>query len=117
VVTNTGSLPLTITLANNGNESLIVTAVTMSGDYSETDNCGTLPATLTAGSTCVFIITFTPTQLGARPGSLTINDNAATPSQTVTFTGTGVSSAGSGRRLHSGVNRDRLRRATIIIRR
>src|SRR2546426_2108537 len=118
VVLNTPSSPLTITLVNNGTEPLVITAMTASGDFKQTTTCGTtLPATLAAGASCVFIMTFTPSQLGARTGDLTITDNAANLRQSVAFNGSGVSGASAGRRLISGIRRGDLQNATVVRRR
>jgi Abnormal spindle-like microcephaly-assoc'd, ASPM-SPD-2-Hydin len=46
-----------------------------------------------AGKTCVIKVTFTPTQIGTRTGTLTINDNAANTPQTVALSGIGGAQA------------------------
>ena len=55
--TPSASKPVTIT--NNGASAQQI-VITMSGDYTETDNCGT-PSTIAAGGSCTAKITFTPT--------------------------------------------------------
>jgi hypothetical protein len=67
-----------------------------------------MPATLAAGASCTFSLTFTASQAGPRSGALTITDNAANAQQSVTLVGTGIASIGAGRRAGSGVHRDRL---------
>ncbi|HXM63384.1 MAG TPA: SBBP repeat-containing protein [Terriglobales bacterium] len=59
-----------------------------SGDFSETNSCGTGVA---AFGTCQVYVTFTPTTTGARTGTLTMTDNAPNSPQTVSLTGTGMS--------------------------
>jgi hypothetical protein len=100
--------PATITLTNNGNEALVISNVATTGDFTQTNTCGTMPATLSAGASCTFSLTFTASQAGPRSGALTITDNAANAQQSVTLVGTGIASIGAGRRAGSGVHRDRL---------
>lgn len=59
-----------------------------SGDFSETNSCGT---GLAAFGTCQVYVTFTPTNTGTRTGTLTMTDNAPNSPQTVSLTGTGMS--------------------------
>ncbi len=51
------------------------------------NTCGT---SLAAHTTCTINVTFTPTQLGQRTGTLTITDNAAGSPHTVSLTGAGT---------------------------
>src|SRR5437588_9872522 len=48
------------------------------------------PATLAAGGNCTINVTFTPTALGARTGTLLLADNAAGSPQTVALSGNGT---------------------------
>ncbi len=77
----------TLTVTNTGSASLTPTAISVTGDFSETDNCQ--GASVSAGATCSIQVTFTPTAAGARTGQLTINANIPTGSLTVTLNGTG----------------------------
>ena len=83
----TTSTPRTTILRNMGDITLNISSKTVSGDFSETDNCG---ASVAAASSCTFTVTFTPTVLGVRTGSLTIVDDAPGSPHTVTLTGVGV---------------------------
>ena len=76
----------TVDLANQGTASLNISAIQITGDYSETNNC---PAVLAAGSSCSFSIVFTPTAPGSRAGSITISDSAAGSPHSVALSGTG----------------------------
>ncbi len=89
-VVGTTSFPETITLANNGNAALTVSSVTASGDFSQTNTCG---SSLAASASCAISVTFTPTAIGSRNGSITITDNASPATQTVSLTGTGTGPA------------------------
>jgi len=77
-----------VTLTNQGNASLTVSSIVISGNYAQTNNC---PGTLVASASCTINVTFTPTATGTRTGTLTLTDNAAGSPQTVTLTGTGQS--------------------------
>ena len=85
---NTTSPAQTVTLTNTGTGSLTITAIGTSGDFAQTNTCGTLPAMLAASANCTISVTFTPTAAGTRMGTLTITDNAAGSPHTVSLTGT-----------------------------
>jgi hypothetical protein len=78
-----------VTLANTGDAALTITSVSASGNFSETNNCGT---TVAGGQNCTINVIFAPTQVGALAGAVTINDNAGSGQQSVPLTGTGVGS-------------------------
>ena len=87
------SAPKTVTLTNSGTATLNISNIATSGDFAlvtSTKPCG---STLAAGKNCLIKVTFTPTQVGARTGSLTITDNAAGSPQSVPLTGTGAAQA------------------------
>jgi uncharacterized repeat protein (TIGR01451 family) len=80
------SQPLTVTLSGNGGP--IVTAVSASGDFSETNNC---PATPLVGSaTCTVTVTFKPTAEGSRSGALTITSDAPSSPLSIALSGVGA---------------------------
>ena len=74
------------TLKNTGSAPLAITSITTSGDYAQTNNCG---AALAAGASCNINVTFTPTAVQTRTGTLSVNDNAADSPQTASLTGYG----------------------------
>jgi Abnormal spindle-like microcephaly-assoc'd, ASPM-SPD-2-Hydin len=76
-----------VTLTNTSNLGLTIASVTVSPEFSETDNCG---AGLAAGASCRINVTFAPTAAGAVSGRLAVNDNAANSPQSVTLSGNGV---------------------------
>jgi hypothetical protein len=81
-----------VTLTEGSNGSATITNIAVTGDYSQTNNC---PATLATAQTCAVNVVFTPTALGSRNGTLTIQSNlAASPTVTsvVTLSGTGINS-------------------------
>lgn len=81
-LTNTGTGPLTI--------SSIVIGGANSGDFAETNTCG---STLVVGANCTISVTFVPTATGSRAASLHVIDNSNNvgATQTVTLSGTGTS--------------------------
>jgi hypothetical protein len=92
----TTSAAKTVTLTNTGLGPLTITSIAASGDFAETSTgataCPISPATLpaTAGSnTCIINVTFAPTVVGARTGTLTITDNANGSPHTVPLKGSG----------------------------
>jgi hypothetical protein len=95
------SPPADVTLTNNGTESLVISKIVLTGDFSETDTCA-LP--IAPGGSCTVSITFTPSQLGKGSGGMTITDNAANGQQSITLTGVGINV--SGRRQGSGIHRE-----------
>jgi hypothetical protein len=90
--TGTPSPAQAITVLNTGTSALTVSGVAASGDFSATNTCGT---TLSKGTTCTILVTFTPTAAGNRTGTLTITDSAGNSPQTVALSGVGVSSSGT----------------------
>lgn len=79
----------TFTLTNEQNTALNI-AIATSGDFAETDTCGT---SLAASLSCTISVTFAPTLPLTRTGSVTITDNAANSPQTVMLSGVGVGPA------------------------
>lgn len=86
----TTSAAKSVTLKNNLPTALSISSITTTGDYAQTNNCGT---SLAAGASCTVNVTFTPTTTGSRTGTLTIADNASNSPQTVSLSGTGVAQA------------------------
>ena len=84
----TASSAQTVTLKNTGSAALTPTAIAMSGDFGETDNCA--GQTIAAGSSCSIQVTFTPSATGARTGQMTIAANISGGQLTVALSGTGT---------------------------
>jgi hypothetical protein len=85
----------TVTVTNNGSESLIFTSIGVTGDFATASGttCNTSTPVAANGGSCVINVTFTPTVTGSRSGSLTLTDNASTSPQTVSLSGTGTTAA------------------------
>jgi hypothetical protein len=86
----TTSAAQAVTVKNTGNASASISSIATSGDFAQTNNCGT---SLAAGASCAVNVTFKPTAAGTRTGTLTINSNATNATSTVSLTGTGASSS------------------------
>jgi len=80
------SNPLSATLTNNQATALTITSVSVSGDFAQTNTCGT---SLAGKAKCTISVTFTPTLVGSRTGTLTVTDSGNNSPQTVSLTGTG----------------------------
>jgi hypothetical protein len=91
VMVGSSSSPQPVTLSNNQSVSLSITSITGSGDYSQTNNCGT---SLGANASCTINVTFTPTTSGTRTGTLTVNDDGPGNPQTASLTGVGTTGGG-----------------------
>ncbi|HEY6768127.1 MAG TPA: Ig-like domain-containing protein [Candidatus Sulfotelmatobacter sp.] len=78
----------TVTLKNGLSTSIKISSIsTTLTDYSQSTTC---PSTLAAGKSCSIFVTFTPTSLGVRSGSLKITDGASNSPQSVALSGTGI---------------------------
>jgi len=87
-----GSQP--VTLSSTGGEDLSMTSEptfsgTNNGDFSQTNTCGALPATISPDDTCTISVSLTPSVYGPESATLNITDNATGGSQKVTLTGSG----------------------------
>src|SRR5437588_12679145 len=94
------SAPMEFTLVLFRSAALTINSFAASGDFAATSTganaCPMSPATLAAGGNCTINVTFTPTALGARTGTLLLADNAAGSPQTVALSGNGTAPAGGG---------------------
>src|SRR5207302_1581405 len=90
----TTSTPMTVTLTNPGAPPSSPTRRSSDLDFAATSTgasaCPTSPATLAAGGNCTINVTFTPTALGARTGTLSLTDNAGGSPQIMTLSGNGT---------------------------
>jgi hypothetical protein len=93
VIVAATSAAKTVTLTNNSSSTLDISGVTVSGDFAQATSTKPCGSTLAAGKFCQIKVTFTPTQIGARTGTLSITDNASNSPQTVSLSGTGKAQA------------------------
>src|SRR5258708_26219893 len=86
-VLQTTSTAKTVVLTNSQTIPLTITAISISGDFAQTSNCPLSPNALAAKLSCTLAITFTPTVLGTRTGTLTVSDDVANSPQTAKLSG------------------------------
>ena len=86
-VVETTSDPQTVTLTNTGDGLLTITSIAVSGEFAESDDCG---STVAAGGSCTISVTFTPTANVARTGEIAITSNDPDSPQTIALSGTGT---------------------------
>ena len=81
----------TVTLTSTGVVPVAINNIAISGDFSQANNCGTgLTAAGGNQTSCTITVTFTPSAVGTRSGTLTISDDATSSPQTVGLQGNGV---------------------------
>ena len=73
-------------LTNSGEGQIAISNIATTGDFAETNDCGT---TLDAGDTCNINVVFTPTASGPRAGTLTVTTNTSAGTYTANLSGTG----------------------------
>ena len=75
-----------VKLTNSGSGPLEIGSIAASGEFAQSNNCG---SSVAAGGNCTINVTFNPSSLGAVTGALTVTDSASTSPQLVKLTGTG----------------------------
>ncbi|HEY4018855.1 MAG TPA: choice-of-anchor D domain-containing protein [Pseudonocardiaceae bacterium] len=78
--------PQTVTVSNTGTTTATISAVSATGDFTQTNNC----ASVTVGASCAVTVTFTPTTGGTRTGTLTLTSNANNSPTTIGLSGAGI---------------------------
>lgn len=76
-----------VTIFNIGNLPLNIANISAGGDFTQTNNC-TSP--VNPSGNCVAQVTFSPTGVGRRNGTLTITSNSFTSPDSVLLSGTGI---------------------------
>jgi hypothetical protein len=82
----TSSATQVVTVTNTGASSITISSASTSGDFGQTNNCGTVAAN---GGTCSVSVKFSPTASGTRSGTLSVNGSFAGSPQTLSLSGTG----------------------------
>lgn len=75
-----------VRLSNLGNKKLSISAIQISGNFVEANNC---PKQLSIGKTCIIQVTFQPQSKGTQTGAVKISDSALGASQQISLTGLG----------------------------
>ena len=82
----TTSAAQAVTLTNTGDADLVVSSINVTGDFAQTNNCGTLAP----NASCTISVTFTPTVTHTRTGAVMIADDAAGTPHGFSLTGNGI---------------------------
>ncbi|NDE01189.1 MAG: choice-of-anchor D domain-containing protein, partial [Gammaproteobacteria bacterium] len=81
----------TVTLRNDGNAPLSISAINTSGtdaaQFNQSNNCG---SSLVAGANCTISVTFTPTSSGSKSAAVSIAHSATGSPRLVSLTGNGL---------------------------
>jgi hypothetical protein len=78
-----------VTVSNPGTSAQTISSVSVSGQYTQTNTCG---SSLAAGASCTVNVKFAPTSSGGQSGTLTVVNSSPAPSLTVSLSGTGLTS-------------------------
>ena len=89
VASGSTSAAQSVTISNPGTSAAPISSISASGDYAETNTCG---SSIAAGGSCTASVTFSPTSGGPLTGSLTVNTSAPGGNLTVALSGAGVTS-------------------------
>jgi hypothetical protein len=104
VLVGASSAPQSVTVYNPGIFPLRMPSISMAGDFSQTNTCG---SNVPSSVNCVVTVTFTPTSGGPRSGAATINDNAPGGKRSISLTGNAMDfslAAATGANCPSGGN-------------
>jgi hypothetical protein len=74
-----------IKITNTGTVNLSLNSVTVTGDFTASNNC----ALIVSSGSCQITLSFTPTTTGARTGTLSITDNTFAGNRQISLTGNG----------------------------
>ncbi len=85
----TTSAPKISTLQNFNLTVLTISSITITGNFAQTNTCG---SSLAGATTCTISVTFTPQSTGTLKGTVTITDSATNSPQKINLSGTGQSS-------------------------
>jgi len=83
----TSSKAQNVTLTNTGTGTLAITSIAATGQFSQTNTCGTSVA---PGASCAISVTFKPRSKGTLTGTIMVTDNAPGSPQEVTLSGCGT---------------------------
>jgi hypothetical protein len=104
----------TATLTNTGSAVLTISSIALggaqAGSFVKSTTCG---ASLAAGANCTINVAFAPGATGALAATLTVADNTAASSQSVSLTGTGAAGTAKAAALTSPTPGSTLAGATV----
>ena len=88
---NSSSPVQSVTLSNSGSATLIISNISVSGDFSFGSTATSCPysgGSVYPGASCTIDILFNPSMSGTLSGSVTVSDNVS-PAQSITLSGSG----------------------------
>jgi Protein of unknown function (DUF1573)/Abnormal spindle-like microcephaly-assoc'd, ASPM-SPD-2-Hydin len=85
----TASATHTATLTNTGMSPVVINSVAASGDFNQSDTCG---SSLAAGANCTITITFSPRQPGPNAATITVVDDTVGSPHLLSLSGIGLTS-------------------------
>jgi hypothetical protein len=81
----TTSAARSVTLTNTGNAPLPIDSLVASGDFGQTNAC---PVSLAVDQSCTINVTFSPTLVGTRTGTVVVSSHALAHPGTLNLSGT-----------------------------
>lgn len=75
-----------LTVKNAAGSAIAISKISTTGDYSQTNTC---PSSIAPGGTCTITVTFKPTDLGLRNGTVVITDNGSGSPHAISLLGEG----------------------------
>jgi hypothetical protein len=75
-----------VTVTNYGSSPFSISAIDIAGEFAQTSNC---IGSIGAGASCTISVTFTPSVVGTRTGTMTITDSAPGSPRQVALAGAG----------------------------
>ena len=88
-----GSASQTATLSNGGGSPATLSAISATGDYAVTGGSCSVGESVAVGSSCSVIVTFSPTALGSRAGTLSVSSNGLPATVQTALNGSGATPA------------------------
>jgi Bacterial Ig-like domain (group 2)/Abnormal spindle-like microcephaly-assoc'd, ASPM-SPD-2-Hydin/PQQ-like domain len=85
-IINKTSAAKILTLTNYGSDTKTINSATISGNFAQTNNCG---SSLGPGASCTFTVTFTPLSAGSQQGTISVNDSGFRSPHTAKLVGVG----------------------------
>jgi hypothetical protein len=89
VTSGSTSAAQAVTVSNPGSSAASVSSISVTGQFSQTNTCG---SSIAAGGSCTVSVKFAPTSGGALTGTLSVATSAPGSPDTVALSGTGVTS-------------------------
>lgn len=91
----TSAEPLSVQITNTGSSTLMITSLGIVGNnaasFEQTNTCGTVPAPLAAGASCIITATFSPSTIGSLSGaSITVGLSNGVSESVANLSGSGL---------------------------